>query len=68
MKVQETQDGLSEQYLIKFWYTNLEGFYRQEQVLVYSNSRSAHSAVEKYFDRIICKRYNNPSLISITYC
>jgi hypothetical protein len=67
MKVSQQPYGLSEQYIVKFWHTNEEGFYRQTEETFYANSRSAHRAVEKLAIKELSKLYKNFSIINVTY-
>jgi hypothetical protein len=67
MTVTESPYGMSESYTVKFWYTNEDGFYRQIEETLYSNSKSAHDAVEKYAVKNLGKFYKNFRIISVVY-
>ena len=67
MKVQESPYGLSESYAVKFWYENEEGYSRQEEEILYSNSKGAHKAVETYFKKYVAKNYKRVRIISVIY-
>lgn len=67
MKIQESSHGCSESYAVRFWYENEEGYFRQEEELLYCNSKSAHSKIESYFNKYIAKNYNKARIISVTY-
>lgn len=67
IKISEYPANLSETYTVKFWYRNSEGFLRQIEEDVYSNSKNAHSQVEKFAKKNIGKFYKDFKIISVTY-
>lgn len=67
MKVSESPYGFTETYTVKFWYQNEEGYWRQIEEDLYSNSKSAHDAVEKYFMKYVAKFYKGARIVSVTY-
>ncbi len=67
MKVSESPYGTTETYVVKFWYENQEGFYRQLEENIYCNSKSAHKQIEAYCYKNLAKFYKNFKIISITY-
>jgi hypothetical protein len=67
MKVSESPYGFTETYTVKFWYQNEEGYWRQQEIGLYCNSKSAHSCVEKYFMKYLAKFYKGARIVSVTY-
>lgn len=66
-KVSDSPYGMSESYTVKFWYTNEEGYYRQIEETLYSNSKGAHEDVEKFAKKNLGKFYKNFRVISVVY-
>ncbi len=67
MKVSESPYGMPESYVVQFWYENEEGVYRQLEETLYSNSKDAHSKIEKYCSKVLSKFYKNFKIISIIH-
>ena len=68
--VSEAPYGLSESYEVKFWYKDENGFLKQGDEIFYSNSKSAHEDVEKFFMNEIknfSAIFKEVRIISVTY-
>ena len=65
--VSELPSGLKESYIVKFWFTNAEGLYRQTEETFYADSKSAHEEVEAFAKKNLAKFYKNFRIISVTY-
>ncbi|MFW9602859.1 MAG: hypothetical protein ACMV1B_11155 [Prevotella sp.] len=57
----------SEEYRLKFWYTSNNGFRKQDYVRIFSNSRSAHKEVIKYFNQHLKNNYFECNPVSVVY-
>ena len=57
----------SEEYRLKFWYTSSNGFRKQDYVRIFSNSRSAHKEVERYFNQHLKSKFPQCNPVSVTY-
>jgi hypothetical protein len=66
-KVSESPYGMSESYTVKFWHTNEDGYYRQIEETLYSNSKCAHDDVETFAKNNLGKFYKNFRVISVAY-
>lgn len=61
-------NGCTEQYIVKFWYTCSEGWYRQGQKEFWSNSKCAHKRIEEIALVNIRKEgISDPKIISVIY-
>ena len=67
MKISETAKGMTEEYVVKFWYKNDEGYFRQSEKSFYCNSKAAHKQIEKYAQKVLTKEYKEYRMIAITY-
>lgn len=68
MKISEEQSGMSETYVVKYWYKDSSGYHKQSEDDFYSNSKSAHEQIAKYAKRHLSKYHEQVEIISVIYC
>jgi hypothetical protein len=68
MNLKVSPENTSEEYVVKFWYTNQEGYARQAKESFFCNSKVAHKRVE-VFAKTYLKSvgYTGIQIINVTY-
>lgn len=58
----------SEEYEVRFWYTDAEsGFRTPGRLMLYASSRAAHDQIEKYFKKNYARQYPGLEVFSVVY-
>lgn len=66
-KVSESPYGFTESYSVKFWFTAEDGFRKQCEEVLWTNSKGMHREVHNYVLKQLGKYYKNIEVISIVY-
>ena len=66
MKVSCYPSGLTESYVVKYWYKDIYGCTLLDTETFYSSSNKAHKQVKNYFLKTSAKNYDGVEVISVT--
>ena len=59
---------MSEQYEVKFWYCDIDGYFKQGTQIMYAKNKNSHLQVERQFLKDFKNKYKNIRIINVTYC